>query len=142
MKTIGIIGGSTDLATVEYYKLINAKASERLGGLHTGRITINSTDFADSAHFVQNDLWEEAGKMLHGMAQSLEKARAEILLCVSNTWHCTADTFMLGVTITLLHIAVPTTEAIKAANFEPSGPPGHPGRPCPPHFYAVAIVRS
>jgi aspartate racemase len=116
MKTIGIIGGSTDLATVEYYKLINAKVRERLGGLHTAKIIINSMDFADSAHLVQNDLWEEGGEMLNGMARSLQRAGAEMLLCVSNTWHRTAETFMLGLTIPLLHIVDPTAEAIKAAN--------------------------
>lgn len=116
MKTVGIIGGSTDLATAEYYKLINAGVRARLGGLNTARIIINSMNFADSAHYVQNDLWEEGGQMVGEMAQSLERAGADFILCVSNTWHRTADIFMKGLSIPLLHIVDPTAQAIKAAN--------------------------
>ncbi|KAJ9612400.1 hypothetical protein H2200_003997 [Cladophialophora chaetospira] len=116
MKTIGIIGGSTDLATVEYYKIINAKTRERLGGFHTGRVIINSMDLADSVQYVHNELWEQGGEMLHEMAKSLERAGADMILCVSNTWHRTAEMFMKDVSIPLLHIVDPTAEAIKKAN--------------------------
>ncbi|TQV99377.1 hypothetical protein V2A60_004855 [Cordyceps javanica] len=114
MKTVGIIGGSTDLATAEYYKLINATVREQLGGLHTGEIIINSMDLAKSAHYVHNALWEEGGAYLAGKARSLERAGADFILVVSNTWHRAAPIFMEGVAIPLLHIADPTAAAIKA----------------------------
>lgn len=114
MKTVGIIGGSTDLATAEYYKLINAGVREQLGGLHTGEIIINSMDLARSAHYVHNELWDEGGAYLHTKAQSLERAGADFLLVVSNTWHRAAPIFMRDVKIPLLHIADPTAEAIHA----------------------------
>ncbi|KAK5999209.1 L-aspartate/glutamate-specific racemase [Cladobotryum mycophilum] len=112
MKTIGIIGGSTDLATAEYYKLINAHVRKELGGLHTGEIIINSMDFARSAHFVNNNLWDEGGQYLHQKAQSLERAGADFILCVSNTWHRVSEAFMKDIKIPLLHIVDPTAEAI------------------------------
>lgn len=114
MKTIGIIGGSTDLATAEYYKLINATVREQLGGFHTGEIIINSMDLAKSVHYVHNELWDEGGAYLATKAQSLARAGADFLLVVSNTWHRAADTFMKGLSIPLLHIADPTAAAIKA----------------------------
>lgn len=113
MKTIGIIGGSTDVATVEYYKLINAHIREVLGGLHTGEIIINSMDLARSAHYVHNGLWDEGGEYLHGKALSLERAGADFILVVSNTWHRASHVFMQGVKIPLLHIVDPTAMAIK-----------------------------
>ncbi|KAJ6437206.1 aspartate racemase [Purpureocillium lavendulum] len=113
MKTIGIIGGSTDIATVEYYKLINEHVRRELGGLHTGEIIINSMDLAQSARFVNNQLWDEGAAYLHAKAKSLERAGADFIICVSNTWHRVADKFMAGVDLPLLHIADPTGAAIQ-----------------------------
>jgi aspartate racemase len=114
MKTIGIIGGSTDLSTIEYYKLINATIREKLGGFHTGEIIINSMDFANSAHFVQHALWDQGGEYLHGKALSLERAGASFIIIAANLWHRVASEVMKGVKIPLLHIADPTAEAIHA----------------------------
>lgn len=113
MKTIGIIGGSTDLATTDYYKAINTRIRKELGGFHTGKIIINSMDLADSVYFVKNGLWEQGGEFLNEMAKSLERAGAHVILCVSNTWHRSADIFMKDVSIPLLHIVDPTAQAIK-----------------------------
>lgn len=113
MKTIGIIGGSTDIATVEYYNLINKHVREELGGLHTGEIIINSMDLAKSAHYVNNGLWDEGAEYLLGKAQSLVRAGADFIICVSNTWHRVSDEFMAGSGIPLLHIAEPTAKAVQ-----------------------------
>ncbi|KAH8810900.1 Asp/Glu/hydantoin racemase [Xylogone sp. PMI_703] len=112
-KTVGIIGGSTDLATAEYYKLINAFCRQELGGLHTCEIIINSMDVARSTYYVQNNLWDEGGEFLHSKAQSLERAGADFIICVSNTWHRVASVFMKDIKIPLLHIVDPTANAIK-----------------------------
>lgn len=118
MKTIGIIGGSTDLATVEYYNLINKHVREELGGLHTGEIIINSMDLALSARYVNEGLWDEGAEYLGGKAQSLERAGADFIICVSNTWHRVSDAWMAGVNIPLLHIAEPTANTIRAQGFK------------------------
>lgn len=114
MKTIGIIGGSTDFSTIEYYKIINATVRQQLGGLHTGEIIIRSMDFATSAHFIQNCLWDEGAEYLREKALSLERAGAEFIILAANLWHRAADTFMRALHIPLLHIAQPTADAILA----------------------------
>ena len=118
MKTIGIIGGSSAVATVEYYKLINAGIQERLGGLSTGEIIINSMNFAEVDRIVNNNLWDEGSVYLNGKAKSLERAGADFIICVSNTWHKIALEFMKDVSIPLLHIVDPTGEAIKKAGLK------------------------
>ncbi|KAI6911355.1 hypothetical protein KC318_g547 [Hortaea werneckii] len=118
MLTIGIIGGSTDLATAEYYRVINSEVREQLGGLHTGEIIINSMDLARSAHYVQGDKWEEGAEYLHSKAQSLERAGADFILCVSNTWHRVSDQFMRDVSVPFFHIAEPTAQAIQKQGLE------------------------
>ena len=73
MKTIGIIGGSSDVATVEYYKLINAGVKARLGDYHTAEMIINSMDFGEVRRLVSGDLWEEGEAYVHRHAKALEK---------------------------------------------------------------------
>lgn len=114
MKVIGIIGGSTEVSTAEYYKLINLGINKKLGGYHTGEIIINSMDFANSVYFVKNGLWEEGGRYLHSKALSLERAGADFFLCASNTWHIAAPIFTKEIRIPLLHILDPTVAAIKS----------------------------
>ncbi|KAI7360550.1 hypothetical protein KC354_g8788 [Hortaea werneckii] len=118
MLTIGIIGGSTDLATAEYYRIMNSEVREQLGGLHTGEIIINSMDLARSAHYVQEGKWEEGAEYLHSKAQSLERAGADFILCVSNTWHRVSDRFMRDVNVPFFHIAEPTAQAIQKQGLE------------------------
>jgi aspartate racemase len=118
MKTVGIIGGSTDIATVEYYNLINKHVREELGGLHTGEIVINSMDLALSAHYVHNGLWDKGAEYLHGKAQSLSRAGADFIICVSNTWHRVSEKFMAGINVPLLHIVEPTAKAIKEQSLQ------------------------
>lgn len=54
-------------------------------------------------------------------AQHLEAAGAEILLICTNTMHRMAPAVQSAVTIPLIHIADPTAERIKAANFNTVG---------------------
>ena len=112
MRTIGIIGGSTNVATAVYYDLINAAVKKRLGGFHTAKIIINSMDLAASVHYVHGGLWEEGSVLLNEMALSLERAGADFIICVSNTWNMYADKWMAGVKIPVLHISEPLVAAI------------------------------
>jgi aspartate racemase len=115
MKTIGVLGGMSNQATAEYYRLINEAVNQRLGGWNTAEVIINSVNFADIERFVRTDAWEEAGRYLAGKAQALERADADLLICVSNTMHRVCDAFTAGLTIPFLHIADPTGDAVKAA---------------------------
>lgn len=87
MKRIGILGGSSDQATADYYKQLNGLVNERLGGYHTAELIINSMDFAFSADCVRNGKWDEVGAYLTERAVALERAGADAIICVSNTLH-------------------------------------------------------
>ena len=47
MKTIGLIGGMSWESTIPYYRIINEKVKETLGGLHSARIILYSVEFAE-----------------------------------------------------------------------------------------------
>lgn len=114
MKVIGILGGMSNQATAEYYRLINERVNERLGGWHTAEVIINSVNFGNIERFVRQDEWDAAGRYLSAKAQGVEKAGADLLLCVSNTMHRVADAFTKDLSIPFLHIADPTGAAMKA----------------------------
>lgn len=121
MKRIGILGGSSDQSTAEYYRRLNLAVNERLGGWNTAELLVSSMNFALSERWVRTADWDEAAKYLADRARALEAAGADLLICVSNTLHRVADRFTAGLTIPFLHIADPTAAAIKAAGFSRVG---------------------
>jgi aspartate racemase len=115
MKTIGVLGGMSNQATAEYYRLMNAAANQRLGGWHTAELLVRSVDFGNIERLVRAGDWEAAGEYLAHGAQALERAGAELLICVSNTMHRVAPRFTRGLAVPFLHIVDPTAQAIRAA---------------------------
>src|SRR5260370_2406133 len=65
MLTIGVIGGSGDLATAEYYKAINKAVNDRLGGQQQAYGILHSMDFPNSIHYLYADLRAEAPLYTH-----------------------------------------------------------------------------
>jgi aspartate racemase len=121
IKVIGILGGSSDQATAEYYRLLNQEVRARLGGWNTAEVIINSMNFALAESWVRNGRWGEAGADLAARAASLERAGADLLICVSNTLHKVADVFTAGLGIPFLHIVDPTAKAIRTAGLRRVG---------------------
>jgi aspartate racemase len=115
MKTIGVLGGMSDQATAEYYRLINEAVNAKLGGWNTAEVIISSVNFGNIERFVRTGAWGDAGHYLATKARGLERAGADLLICVSNTLHRVSDTFTAGLSIPFLHIADSTGEAIRTA---------------------------
>lgn len=112
LKRIGILGGSSDQATADYYARLNRAVNVREGGRNTAELLISSMNFAFSAKCVLEDRWDEMGEYLAVRAKALQGAGAELIICVSNTLHKTAPTFTAGLEIPFLHIVDPTARAI------------------------------
>lgn len=121
MKRIGILGGSSDQSTAEYYRRLNAAVNERLGGWNTAELLMSSMNFALSERWVRTEDWDAAATYLTDRARALEAAGADLLICVSNTLHRVADRFTAGLQVPFLHIADPTARAIKAAGYRRVG---------------------
>lgn len=112
MKRIGILGGSSDQATVLYYRRLNALVKERLGGFNTAEMVLVSMNFALSEYCVRNGGWAEIESYLEGRVRALEAAGADFYLCVSNTLHRAAPKFTAVTKLPFLHIADPTGAAV------------------------------
>lgn len=118
IKRIGILGGSSDQATADYYRQLNKAVNDRLGGLNTAELLISSMNFALAADCARNGKWEEVGTYLASRAVALEKGGADVIICVSNTLHRVSDRVAAAVSIPFLHIADPTAKAIASRGFK------------------------
>lgn len=115
-KTIGILGGMSNQATGEYYRMLNEQLNQHLGGWDNGEIIIASVNFGNIQSFVRGGRWEEAKAYLEDKILRLEAAGVDVIACVSNTMHRVVEPAMVGRTTPFIHIADPTGEAIcKAA---------------------------
>jgi aspartate racemase len=115
MKTIGLIGGTSWESTIPYYRQINEFVKERLGGLHSAKLLLNSVDFHEVELLMRAEDWSAVGHHLANAARALELAGADCIALCSNTLHKVAPAIESQVRIPLLHIADPTAEVIKAA---------------------------
>jgi len=113
VKTIGLLGGTTWLSTLEYYRLINQKVNASLGGLHSAKILLHSIDFAEFMALADRGDWDAVSAMFVAAAGTLERAGAECLLLCSNTTHKIAGAVAAATAIPLIHIARETALAIR-----------------------------
>ncbi len=121
MKTIGLIGGMSWESSLEYYRLVNEETKRRLGPLHSARSLMLSVNFAEIEVLQQAGRWDEAGELLARAAQSLERGGADFILLCTNTMHLVARQIEAAVSITLVHIADPTAQAIQSRGFSRVG---------------------
>jgi len=121
VKIIGLIGGMSWESTVPYYRAINERVRERLGGLHSARLVLYSVDFAEIERLQQAGDWERAGEVMAQAAHALQAAGAELLVLCTNTMHQVAGAIEAAVPIPLLHIADATADAVRAAGIATVG---------------------
>jgi len=118
MKTIGLIGGLSWESSIEYYRLINQAARERLGGVHSAQCLMFSFDFAQIEALQAAGDWPSATQHMVQAAQQVERGGAELLVICSNTMHRMAEEVQAAIHIPLIHIADPTGEALQRAGFQ------------------------
>lgn len=121
MKTIGLIGGMSWQSTELYYRLINQGVNDRLGGLHSAKLVIESVDFAEIEPLQREGNWAMAGSLLARAASRLETAGAELLLICANTMHIVAPQIEAAVDIPLIHLADATAARVRAAGMDTVG---------------------
>jgi aspartate racemase len=121
VKTIGLLGGMSWESSIEYYRFVNERVRDRLGGLHSARSLMFSFDFDEIEQLQRAGQWELAGERLAAAARDVESAGAELLVLCTNTMHTVADAVQDALSIPLLHIVDPTARAIKDAGLSTVG---------------------
>ena len=121
MKTIGILGGMSNQATAEYYRMINEAVNQRLGGWDIAETLIQGVNFGNIEYFVRNNKWDEARNYLEKKAIGIQKGGADLLICVSNTMHRVLDNIEKIIDIPFIHISDPTGKAIVQSGLSKAG---------------------
>jgi aspartate racemase len=114
MRKLGIIGGTGWTSTALYYEHINRGIAQRLGGLHSARVVIDSLDFGDYAELEHAGKWDAAAQMNVEAAQRLVAAGAEGVLMACNTSHKFYDTVAGSIDVPMLHIADAAADQLAA----------------------------
>lgn len=121
MRTLGLLGGMSWESTLPYYRLINERVRDRLGGLHSAKLLLYSVDFAEIEALQRSGGWEVSGELLADAALRLQQAGAQAIVICTNTMHLVAGQIETATTVPLLHIADATAHRIHAAGLQRVG---------------------
>lgn len=113
MKTIGLIGGTTWVSTLEYYRLINEEANKKLGGLAASKCILYSFNYAEIDELNKAENHNEITRLVINAANQLEKASVDCLMLCANTMHMYVDELLKNTSLPLIHIADAAAGKIK-----------------------------
>jgi aspartate racemase len=114
LRKLGIIGGTSWSSTAMYYEHINRGVAQRLGGLHSAVLSIESLDFAAYAAMQMAGDWDGVAGVKIEAARRLQASGADGLLIASNTGHKCFDAIAANVSIPLIHIGDATADRVVA----------------------------
>ena len=113
MKTIGLVGGTGWISTVEYYRIINEEVNKRLGGLNFGKIILYSIDFGEiDALHAKGDL-EGVGSLLIEASKKLVSIGVDCVLLCANTMHMHAERVQQAIPVPLIHMVEAVAKEIR-----------------------------
>jgi aspartate racemase len=114
MKTIGLIGGTTWLSTIDYYRIINQEVNRQLGDLHSAKLLLYSIDFDEFKTLADAGDWPKLTEWFAGIAQELQTAGAEAIVLCANTLHLTVPELERLVRIPIIHVADATVGELRS----------------------------
>ena len=113
MKTIGLVGGTGWISTVEYYRIINQEINRRLGGLNFARCILFSIDYGEIDSL--NKKCDTGGvfSLVLNASEQIVRSGAECVVLCANTMHMFADELGKKIRVPLIHIASATAKEIR-----------------------------
>ena len=114
MRKLGIIGGTSWTSTALYYEHINRGVARRLGGLHSGRLTIESIDFAEMEAMQRAGDWDGIAELYVNAGKQVVAAGADGMLMACNTTHKIYDALVESAGVPVIHIGEAVAERLVA----------------------------
>ncbi len=114
MKTIGLIGGTGWLSTIDYYRIINQEVNRELGGLHSAKLLLYSVDLDEFKTLVDAGGWRKLTEWFAGIAQQLQTAGAEVIVLCANTSHLIATELEQFIQIPIIHVTNATVSELRS----------------------------
>jgi aspartate racemase len=117
MKTLGLIGGTSWHATVEYYSQINKKVGVVIGTQANPELIIYSINI----ELMREQDQEKIQFKYLDVSKRLQEAGAEGIVICANTPHMIYDYVQPKIDIPILHIGIATGRAAQDAGFNTLG---------------------
>src|SRR5437763_10142831 len=114
MKSIGVIGGLTWVSSLDYYRLLNEKVNERLGGAEAAKVVLYSVNFGEVKKLTEAGDWKSIEDIIVSAAKALASAGVDCILIGANTIHKFAVEVQAAVNIPLIHVAEETAKSVSA----------------------------
>ena len=121
MKTIGLLAGMSWESSRTYYHHLNTMVKERLGGLNSAHLMMNSVNFAGLEACMREGDWATISATLVGEARKVQQGGAECLLLCTNTMHKVAPDIEKAIDIPFFHIADTLGASLKSQGVETVG---------------------
>lgn len=116
---MGLIGGLSWVSTAEYYRRINEITQEKLGGVTSAWLileSVNRQEYFDAVIDREDD--KAACQLVLDAAIAIERGGAEFIVMTCNGVHRFVPEIQPHISIPFLHIAEATAGAIKAENMK------------------------
>jgi aspartate racemase len=113
MKTIGLIGGTGYLSTIEYYKIINEAVHKKLGSLNFAKCILYSFNYGDIDALNQKDDMKGVYNLLLDAATKITESGADCIVLCANTLHYFADELQKNISVPLINIAAEAAAYVK-----------------------------
>jgi aspartate racemase len=118
MRMLGLIGGTSWVSTIEYYRLLNQGINARLGGSQFARCIIHSFNFADILELNTRQDWDALLDLVGDASEKLRDSGAEGLVLCANTLHVIAERLEDRVGVPVVHIVDATAAGIRRAGID------------------------
>ncbi len=121
MKTLGLVGGTGWISTVEYYRIINEEINRLQGGLTFARCILYSLNYGDIDKLNKSNDSDGVFSLIRDAAGNLIDAGAEGIVLCANTLHYFADRLQDEISVPLVHIATAAARHVKKQNISKVG---------------------
>lgn len=121
MKILGLIGGTSWVSTIDYYRLINEGINARLGDLNFAECIIHSFNYQDIKRNNDANDWDSTLAMMTSAGQNLKNSGAKAIVLCANTMHKIAYDLERNIQLPVIHVAAVTAAAVKAAGYKKVG---------------------
>ncbi|NQT98107.1 MAG: aspartate/glutamate racemase family protein [Candidatus Marinimicrobia bacterium] len=112
MKTLGLVGGTGWVSSVDYYRLINQGINEVLGGYEFARCILYSLNFGNIVAYNKRNDTEGIYALIKDATEKVIQGGAEGIVLCANTLHKFADRIQKEIDVPIIHIAEATAREI------------------------------